>query len=50
MQDPAPHGRKDDDARHVYGPAREAVAPHLRLAHRVEEKLEVPRCAGDGRE
>ena len=30
------------DAGHVQGPARKMVASHLALAHRVEEKLEIP--------
>ena len=47
---PAPHGAENDDARHVQGPAGEAEAPHLGLAHRVEEELEIPTRAGQRRE
>ena len=42
VKDPAPHGAEDDDAGHVQSPTGESVFVHLRLAHRVEEELEIP--------
>ena len=45
VENPAPHRAEDDDARHVQRPRGEAELAHLRLAHRVEEELEVPRRA-----
>ena len=44
VENPAPHGAEDDDARHVQRPGGETELAHLRLAHRVEEKLEIPAC------
>ena len=38
----APQRGEDDDAGHVQRPAGEVVFAHLRLAHRVEEELEIP--------
>ena len=40
-----PQRAEDDDARHVQRPRAEAKPAHLRLAHRVKEKLEIPRRA-----
>ena len=46
MENPTPHGAEDNDAGHVQRPACEAEPAHLRLAHGVEEELEVPCGAG----
>ena len=45
LQRQPPQRAKNDDARHVQCPRGEAEAAHLRLAHGVEEKLEIPRHA-----
>src|SRR3984885_9389997 len=42
----APERGENDDAGHVEGPARKAVASHLALAHGVEKELEIPGRAG----
>ncbi len=44
VENPAPHGTEDDDACHVQRPRGEPKLAHLRLAHCVEEKLEIPTC------
>ena len=41
-----PQGAEDDDAGHVQRPTGKFEAPHLRLAHGVEEKLHVPGGSG----
>src|SRR5215203_5442234 len=46
VEDPAPHGAEYNDASHMERPAREPESAHLRLAHRIEEELQVPRRAG----
>src|SRR5580658_2627435 len=51
MQGYTPESAEDDDAGHVEGPTGEAVLfAHLSFAHGVEEELQVPCEAGDGRE
>ena len=50
VQRDAPQGAEDDDAGHVQGPTGELVRAHLRLAHGVEEELEIPGDAGEGGE
>src|ERR1041384_5606124 len=39
---------KNDDAGHVQSPTGEIVAAHLRRAHAVKEKLEIPERSGHG--
>ena len=46
LENPAPHGAEDDDARQMEGSAGETEFAHLGLAHGVEEKLEIPAGAG----
>src|SRR4030042_526393 len=46
----APERAENDDAGHVNRPAGEFVLAHLRLAHGVEEKLQVPGDSGQGAE
>ena len=42
MKNPAPRGAEDDDAGHVQRPTGKSVFADLRLAHGVEEELEIP--------
>ena len=48
MQNPAPHRAENDDACHVKRPRNEVVFAHLRGAHSIKEKLEVPAGACHG--
>lgn len=45
-QGDSPDRAENNDAGHVQGPTREAEFAHLRLPHRVEKKLHVPRHPG----
>src|SRR5262249_37852176 len=42
----SPKAAEDDDAGHVERPTGKSVAPHLTLAHGVEEELEIPGRSG----
>ena len=45
-----PASAENNDARHVQGPTGKTEFAHLRLAHRVKEKLQIPACARERRE